>query len=163
MLHLVLIAFALVYVSGIARSGVRCLESRACVKTLTDFIVAADTRRPTADSRVALLRQYPLIEKFVKFPALSYSQSPSELLSFSKIILDDLQMVRNRHRFALWSSFNPLSAGKQLLGLPVAAVRTLGFHPGRGGALVISVLGWLAAYLLGMFEPELKALLLSLL
>lgn len=164
MLLFAFFAFLLFYFSSVVRAASEWICVNLCINKLSEFIAEYTVERDNTpeSSRLSLLRYYPEISRFVRYPDLTYGQSLSELFLNSSKIMNQIQMIRNEKRFSFIRSWNPIPAFCSLIQFPSWIVRLFGFHPGRGQSLALSAIGWLISYFLGMFQPDLKALILSI-
>ncbi len=163
-LFLVLVA----YVIPVVNNALSLRRFRKCIRLLTEFILiygdSTSYSRPKSEEYnqelTALLRYYPVMAEYVSYPKLTYEDSVEKTFENSKKLLSKFQMLSNAKRHKLLRSLNPLFSMKEFVMLPVTAVRECGAAPGVKASIAINVLGWLIAYLLDTFRPEIKALLL---
>ena len=170
MISFVVLLWLLSYISPIVKCLLTIRRIRISLNKLVNFVAVYGNStpyfRPEKDvynnELTALLRYYPVISEFVSSPKLSYRQTEETIYQNARKIIPDLQMQMNEFRHKLIRSLNPLVSARELVLLPVRALQELGFRPGRISSVFLNITGWTVSYLLGMFQPEIKALLIVL-
>lgn len=163
-----LILALVAYVIPVANNLLSLVRFRKCLRLLMEFILiygdSPSYCRPKPEvyrqELTSLLKYYPVVAEYVSYPKLSYGDSDETTYEKSKKLASGLQMRSNAQRHKLLRSLNPLFSLKELVMLPVTAVRECGATPGVKASIAINVLGWLITYILDTFRPEIKALLL---
>ena len=161
---------AVAYIVPVVNNLVSMYRLRRCVMKLVSFVeIYGDSTsyfRPKPEKYrqelTDLLRFYPVIAEYIHYPELSYEDSDEETYKKAVKLITQIQMTRNAERHKLLRSLNPLRSVKELALLPVTVVREFGATPGRIVSILINVFGWGTAYLLDMFQPEIKALIIAL-
>lgn len=161
---------AVAYIFPVVNNLVSMYRLRRCVMKLVSFVeIYGDSPsyfRPKPEKYrqelTDLLRFYPVIAEYIHYPELSYEDSDEETYKKAVKLITQIQMTRNAERHKLLRSLNPLRSVKELALLPVTVVREFGATPGRIVSILINVFGWVTAYLLDMFQPEIKALIIAL-
>lgn len=170
MLKIIFLLLVPAYIIPILRTLISLRRIKTGLRRLAEFAAvygsSAPYFRPKKETYAtelnALLRYYPVISGFVSYPKLSYSLADEALYRNSCQIISDLQMKLNETRHLLIRSFNPLFSIQELALLPVRVLQEIGFRPGKTGSVILNITGWTISYLLGMFEPEIKSLLILL-
>lgn len=167
MIKIFLVLWLIVYCQAICKKLCQLYQLRKCVLILTDFIVMYDTRNPCLTppntdyqkELTALLRYYPVIAQYCRYPTLSYDTGEPLLRRNSEKIHSELMMIRNFKRHELFRALNPLSALKSLAVFPVSVIKSLGFQPKKLASLTIAIVGWAITFFLGLYSNEIKELL----
>lgn len=161
---------AVAYIVPVVNNLTSMYRLRRCVSKLVSFVGIYGSSpsyfRPKPEKYrqelTDLLRFYPVIAEYIHSPELSYEDSDEETYEKAVKLINQIQMTRNAERHKLIRSLNPLRSVKELALLPVTVVREFGATPGRIVSILINVFGWGTAYLLDMFQPEIKALIIAL-
>lgn len=132
---------------------------------LESFLKADQNSRRNKNKKLnAVLRYYPVISKYTSpyDKTLSYGMNMSAASWCCESILDSLLMKRNYAYHDFIYSLNPISAIKSTIVFPVTVLQWLGFRPRRYNALILNLAGWMLSYAAHLFEPEIKALLVTI-
>lgn len=170
MKQMILALFLLTYFVGIGKALFRFLTARTTVILITRFSAlyghAHASRWPDETSYQAaltdLMRHAPIINEMIRFPKLSYEDELSTTFHNAEVLREKLQMKVNEYRIQLYRSLNPFRTAKEIVVLPLSAVQECGFALKPFAAITVNCIGWLVGYLLSMFQPEIKVLLISL-
>lgn len=163
MLKILLIAFALVYMRNISKHYLDYHQVKIGIKKLQLFLNAYSLDSSAHIEELNSLLQYaPVIAKYVNTPSLSYEDYDEITRRYSETLFYKLMMIRNQKQHALIESLNPFLSIRDTILFPVTVLQWLDYHPGRTASSFLSGLGWFVTYLLDMFQPEIKMLLVAL-
>lgn len=166
-----LFLFAVSYFVPLVRCTIKFFQHRRALDVLTNFVTRYSDLSNSGwhpdpkeykKELTALLRYYPVIEKFAPSPGISYSQQDDDIYRHAKDLIGKLQMSLNRCRHELISRLNPLLSLQDIVLLPVSVVRALGFAPGKAASLFITVFVWVVQLVPDSLWAALLAHLVSL-
>ena len=63
----------------------------------------------------------------------------------------------------LVTSFNPINTLKKIVSFPSFLIEFFGFHPGIHASRLLNLIVWILAYVLGMYQDEIKSFIASFL
>jgi len=168
MLEIALSLWALIYLKTVIGNCISYWQTKRAVCKLAVFASAYKHSGIPPEKEVymsdltALLRYYPAIKRLVSTPELSYSQTDKENFESARSLYHTLQMQQNEAWHTLVLSLNPLNRLRDLILFPITVLHWLGFQPQKWISAFLASVGWLTSYLLEMFQPEIKALLIML-
>ena len=170
MLILFLILWCFIYIYSFFKCLFEFRQLYTCIKRLFNFITSykeRSRRYPQTDVEyksdlTKLLRYYPVIHKYKKYPALSYSISDDKNYENSKDLINELIMIRNFKRRELLNALHPLTSLKLLAKFPTIILGWIGIEPQKRVEVLINALAWVIVFLSGLFSEEIKTLISSL-
>ena len=173
MLKLFLILFGAVYIGSIISVVLKLFRMRTCLRVLADFLSSCSIssygeliKGENFNERLEdLLFHYPVICKFSGFydPSLSYGENPIRTYKSAAELYNTLRMKSNFLINDLAASFNPINTLKKIVSFPSLLIEFFGFHPGIHASRLLNLIGWISAYVLGMYQDEIKSLIDSFL
>lgn len=115
-----------------------------------------------------LLNQSPKIQKIGLYQYhLGYSDPPEANIRTIEQLPNKLRDVKNYAKHTLITSLYPTSVFKFIFSLPSKFIQSLGLAPAKHKAiynnlvLIFNLIIWCVVYLLNLFSPEIKELILS--
>lgn len=172
LIKLFLLIWIFVYVYSIIQNFLKLMELLDIIKLLRKYLSAAKptsyghlaTKADYREHKSTLLFNYPKIRKYLTFHSgsLDYGYSDFELYENAGDIYTELLMIRNTQVSDLKQSFNPFGAIKYIFSFPSTALNWIGFMPNESSIKIINLLGWLIAYFLNLYSPEIKIFISTL-
>lgn len=107
-----------------------------------------------------LVKQNPKFNDLVGFSNISYfggSEPDFDIRNNYQQLLSTLDYSG----YNLRKKINPLNSLKSFIFLPVDFINLFNIRMSKLGKLIITLLGWGIPYLLGLFGPEIKSLILA--
>lgn len=167
MLKIILIILAILYVVKILSVISRIIQATSCIRKLQKFLCS------TSPSRYSLLgnryqrylkvvlRIYPRIYKLCPWSSsqLSYGKTDYENYFASRDLCNRLCMKRNFLVQELIDSLNPVSVFKFLLSFPSALLGSIGINTKPSSKNLLNLIGWIIAFLLDAYKPEIKSVI----
>lgn len=169
MLIYFLIILAIIYIYTIIRCFLKIKEIDMLIDVLEKYLdsVKNNSHRDISfnddyvDSLSLLLHHYPKIVNCLGFyiPDLEYGADAKETYKNAFCIYNDLLMSRNYAVDRFLNSFNPSISIKKFLRIPSTLLKWMGFNFDSDFIKIINLLGWLLAYFLNLYAPEIKTLI----
>lgn len=150
-MRLFIALFLIAYLVPIIRIAISIPRQNKALEFLVDFTAVyghlsqpgfRPRREKYQDELTALLRYYPVIESFVRYPRLSYNITDEETYLLACDLLGKMEMVINQRRFNFQERLNPLLSLQELVLLPVSTAKALGFDPGKLASTFLTVFCW---------------------
>lgn len=173
MLKYLIILLISLYVWSILDKIIKFIKITSCIDTLSAFLrstspspyghcLVGDNYKNQLD---AVLAKYPDICEFASLYSDTLRYGESDYMNYvsSSNLYNDLFMQRNFLRKEIFTCLNPINAVKLFVSLPSSIIQLLGFQISPSVTKVLNLVAWFIAYLLGMYEDEIKALINSLL
>ncbi len=131
---------------------------------LNCYIIAYSKKRWQRWTRKRLLNYYPIISRHtgIHSECLKYDDDYPLLCQKSVKILSDLFSEKDRQRHRFRASFSPILGTKTFITFPVVILSWFNIRLNGKHSFLISAIGWTITYFLGMFESEIKGLILTL-
>ena len=161
-----ILLFALLFAYGynIAINLFRLLQIWKGIIRLKGFINAYNQSHKLKWKRKLLLNYFPIISRYLGIHShtLSYDNDNFTLYYKAVPMYNIMQSERDKqiHRFK--ASFSPVLGFKTFVTFPVVILSWFGMRPRNHLSFLIGTIGWIIAYLLGMFEAEIKELIIIL-
>lgn len=159
---IILILIGLIYLATIFKSLLGLFQINVSLRKLNKFTSAYDKKEPFQPGNEKYIRQlnslleyYPVIQKYVPSPELSYHKHDSTNRENSEYLYKEFLMLRNyKNRDFLCSLFG-INAIRCILNFPFYILSRLGFRPNHRSRFTINFIGIfieaLIAYLLDHF------------
>ena len=114
--------------------------------------------------RQMLLSYFPIISRYLGSYSdnLTYNDSYYQLREKAITMYKSMLSIRDYQKHELRGSFNPILGIKTFVTFPIVILSWFGIRPKSKNSFLISAIGWIIAYILGMFEPEIKGLIITL-
>lgn len=172
MIKILIVLLLLIYFYSILHGFFSVLKITSCIEKLEIFLQSTS---PSYDGTLVgntyreplnnVLAKYPDICEFTSYNSqtLGYEKSDYENYISAVAIYHELFMERNFLRKYFVKSLNPFSALKKLISFPSSLIYHMGFRMKPSFSKIFNVLAWIVAYLLTMYEEEIKACINSLL
>lgn len=164
-----LFLLSIIYTGNISKNAIAVVEQKKCLKKLDCFIRTYRKPGPCSDNLSKecksayhdLLEYNPVISKYIS-SSLSYNRGVFENHQASIFLYGELLMIRNKSKYHLLGSLNPISAFKIFLQLPVIVLSWMGFHIKDKNRGLVNAASWAINILLEYFGKEIKALIISI-
>ena len=156
-----LVLMGVFYARRISKECFRYCEIRHSVKILSEFCIAYPSNCYEKQLN-ALLKNASVIGEYVPEPRLSRTLLPNANYHNASRVMLKMMDNQDAQRHNILRSLNPMNAVKDLVFLPVTVLRWIGFKPGKIVSTIIASIWWVLQYLLDMFQPEIRALLIEL-
>lgn len=152
------------YVYNIVTNFLRLFQIWKGIIRLNCYIIAYSKKRWQRWTRKRLLNYYPIISRYTGIHSkhLKYDDDYPVLYQKSVNILSELLSEKDRQRHRFRASFNPILGIKTFVTLPMVILSWFNIKPNGKHSFLISAMGWLITYFLGMFESEIKGLIITL-
>ena len=151
MLKILLAIFALVYIHNLWKHFSTFTQVKRCLKKVTSFL----------NEYIALLKYSDIISRHVITPRLHCKDTEAVFFSHCKQLHSELWMLKQEKWHLFLRSLNPLPSVKDAILLPVTILSWLGFKPKKVTALLLTIVGWVITYLLEVFQPEVRDLIVA--
>lgn len=142
----------------------RLFQIRKGIYKLSRFINSYESRRNYQKERQNLLSYFPIITRYlgVYSKNLSYGDDNSQTYYKAVQMLDELLRRRDFQKCSLKEAFYPVCGFKAFVTFPMTVFSWFGIRPRRFSAYILGAFGWFVSFMLYMFQPEIKALLIQL-
>lgn len=173
MLKIFLIFFVVIHIGLIISNISKILKMKKCLEVLSAFLSSgklSSYRILTKNDNFYkclenLLQQYPVICEFRDFcdPSLSYGAEPAETYEAAAELYRNFLMTQNFLINDFFNSLNPINTLKKAIALPSTVLKFFGLTLNIYASRFFNLIGWLATYVLGVYQNEIKAFLTTFL
>lgn len=172
MLKILLVFFIVIYIGSIISNIGKNLRMKKCMQVLSAFLDSGKlssygilTKNENFyECLENLLQQYPVICEFRDFydPSLSYEKDLAETYEAAAKLYRNFLMTQNFLINDFFNSLNPINTLRKAITFPSAVLKFFGLTLNTYASRFFNLIGWLAAYVLGMYQNEIKAFLTTL-
>lgn len=167
MLKIILIVLAILYVVKILSVINKIFQATSCIRKLQKFLSSTSPSGYSLSGNRyqrylnGVLRIYPRICKLYPWSSsqLSYGKTDRENYFSSRNLCNELRMKRNFLVQELIDSLNPVSVIKFLLSFPSALLSSIGIKAKPSSKKFLNLIGWIIAFLLDTYKPEIKSVI----
>jgi len=167
MLKIILIILAILYVVKILSVINKIFQTTSCIRKLQKFLSSTSPSGYSLSGNHyqrylnRVLRIYPRICKLYPWSSsqLSYGKTDRENYFASRDLCNQLCMKRNFLVQELIDSLNPVSVFKFLLSFPSALLGSIGINTKPSSKKLLNLIGWIIAFLLDAYKPEIKSVI----